>query len=53
MDERVWQLRDAKNKFGELVERAAEGEPQVVTKRGKRVAVLVSVAEYASRRRAA
>ena len=47
MDERVWQLQDAKNKFSELVERAAEGEPQVVTKRGKRAAVLVSAAEYA------
>lgn len=47
MDERVWQLQDAKNKFSELVERAADGEPQVVTKRGKRAAVLVSAAEYA------
>ncbi|NOT40615.1 MAG: type II toxin-antitoxin system Phd/YefM family antitoxin [Alphaproteobacteria bacterium] len=47
MDERVWQLQDAKNKLSELVERAAEGEPQVVTKRGKRAAVLVSAAEYA------
>lgn len=47
MDERIWQLQDAKNKFSELVERAADGEPQVVTKRGKRAAVLVSAAEYA------
>jgi antitoxin Phd len=47
MDERVWQLQDAKNKFSELVDRAAEGEPQVVTKRGKRAAVLVSAEEYA------
>jgi prevent-host-death family protein len=47
MDERVWQLQDAKNKFSELVERAADGEPQVVTKRGKRAAVLVSADEYA------
>lgn len=47
MDERVWQLQDAKNKFSELVDRAAEGEPQVVTKRGKRTAVLVSAVEYA------
>jgi antitoxin Phd len=47
MDERVWQLQDAKNKFSELVDRAADGEPQVVTKRGKRAAVLVSAEEYA------
>ena len=47
MSERLWQLQDAKNKFSELVERAVEGEPQVVTKRGKRTAVLVSADEYA------
>ena len=47
MDERLWQLQDAKNKFSELVERAAAGEAQVVTKRGRRAAVLVSAAEYA------
>jgi antitoxin Phd len=47
MNERVWPLQSAKNKFRELVERAADGEPQVVTKRGKRAAVLVSAAEYA------
>lgn len=45
-EERVWQLQDAKNKFSKLIERAAQGEPQVVTKRGKRAAVLVSAEEY-------
>lgn len=47
MDERVWQLQDAKNRFDELVRRAADGEPQVVTKHGRRTAVLVSADEYA------
>lgn len=47
MSERVWQLQDAKNKFSELVERAVNGEPQVVTKHGKRTAVLMSADEYA------
>lgn len=51
MDERIWQLQDAKNKFSELVERAADGEPQVVIKRGKRAVVLVSAAEYARLKR--
>ena len=46
MDEREWQLQEAKNKFSELVDRAAEGEAQVVTRRGKRTAVLVSASEY-------
>lgn len=47
MSERLWPIHDARNKFSELVERAVQGEPQVVTKRGKRTAVLVSAAEYA------
>jgi prevent-host-death family protein len=47
MEEREWQLQDAKNKFSELVDRAVEGEAQVVTRRGKRTAVLVSAEEYA------
>jgi antitoxin Phd len=47
MHEREWQLQDAKNKFSELVDRAVEGEAQVVTRRGKRTAVLVSADEYA------
>ena len=47
MSERLWQLQDARNKFSELVERAVQGAPQVVIKRGKRTAVLVSAAEYA------
>ncbi len=47
MDEREWQLQDAKNKFSELVDRAIDGEAQVVTRRGKRAAVLVSAEEYA------
>lgn len=47
MDERVWQLQEAKNKFSELVDRAVEGEPQVVTRRGRRAVVLVSATEYA------
>lgn len=46
MTERVWQLQDAKNKFSEVVERAEEGEPQVVTKRGKRSVVVVSASAY-------
>jgi prevent-host-death family protein len=43
---RDWQLRDAKNRFSELVKRAHEEGPQVVTVRGERAAVVVSAAEY-------
>ncbi len=38
---RVWQLQEAKNKFSELVRRAREEGPQVVTVRGEKVAVVV------------
>jgi prevent-host-death family protein len=40
---KVWQLQDAKAHFSELVNDAAKGEPQVVTKRGKPVAVLMPI----------
>jgi prevent-host-death family protein len=43
---RDWQLQDAKNRFSELVKRAREEGPQVVTVRGERAAVIISAAEY-------
>ena len=42
----VWQLQEAKNKLSEVVERALEGEPQIITRRGEEVAVVVSAEEY-------
>jgi prevent-host-death family protein len=41
-----WQLQDAKQQFSRLVERARSGEPQLVTRNGKEVAVLLDVDEY-------
>ena len=41
-----WQLQDAKQQFSRLVERAHSGEPQLVTRNGKEVAVLLDVDEY-------
>jgi len=38
----VWALQDAKNRFSAVVDRACEIEPQIVTRRGIPVAVLVS-----------
>lgn len=43
---RSWQLQEAKAKFSEVIERAAAGEVQVITKRGEQAAVVVSHAEY-------
>ena len=39
----VWQIQSAKNRFCELVKRAAAGEPQLVTRHGTEVAYIVSV----------
>jgi prevent-host-death family protein len=43
-------VRDARNRFGEIVE-AARRDPQTVTKRGKPAVVVVDVAEYERLRR--
>ena len=42
----VWPLQEAKNKLSEVIDRAAKGGPQVVTRHGKRVAVIVSASEF-------
>ena len=42
----VWSLQDAKNRFSAVVDAAARGEPQKVTRRGKWVSVVLSAAEY-------
>lgn len=42
----AWQLQTAKQKFSELVERALAEGPQVVTRRGREVVVVVAIDEY-------
>lgn len=44
--QRVWQIQEAKNKLSEVVEGALEEGPQVLTRRGVEVAVVLSFAEY-------
>lgn len=41
-----WQLQEAKNKFSELVEKARNEGPQIVTRHGKESVVVLSVEEY-------
>ena len=41
-----WPLQDAKNKFSAVVDAAAAGDPQRVTRRGKPVVVVFAVEEY-------
>lgn len=41
-----WTLRDARNRFGAVVDAALAGEPQRVTRRGKPAVVVLAEEEY-------
>ncbi|MFC5824490.1 type II toxin-antitoxin system Phd/YefM family antitoxin [Nonomuraea insulae] len=41
-----WQLQDAKQHFSEVVRKAHDEGPQVITRHGKDVAVLIDMEEY-------
>ena len=43
---RSWQLQEAKNKFSRVVENAMSDGPQIITKRGVEVAIVISFADY-------
>ena len=41
-----WQLQEAKQKFSQVVQRAIDEGPQVVTRHGKTAVVIIAVDEY-------
>jgi prevent-host-death family protein len=43
---RVWQIQEAKNKLSEVVEEAIQHGPQVISRRGAEIAVVLSYEEY-------
>ena len=45
----AWQLQQAKQQFSEVVRRALEDGPQVVTRHGREAVVVVSAAEFRTR----
>ena len=47
-----WSVRDAKDHLSELIE-AAQSEPQAITRRGRRAAILLSEREFERLRRQA
>jgi len=51
MANRVWRLQDAKNRFSEMVDKALTEGPQVVTRRGQEVVVVVAKEEFAKLRK--
>lgn len=42
----IWQLQNAKSRFSELVERTLHQGAQIVTRRGKKVVVILPYVEY-------
>lgn len=42
----IWSVQNAKARFSELLDTCIQYEPQIVTKRGREVAVLVSIDEW-------
>jgi prevent-host-death family protein len=49
---RTWQLQEAKNRFSEVVDEALEHGPQVISRRGQEVVVVLSYAEYRQMKKA-
>ncbi len=43
---KVWRLQEAKSKFSQVVKEALEKGPQVVTRRGEEVVVIIAKEEY-------
>ncbi len=43
---RIWQLQEAKNKLSEVVDEAITNGPQVISRRGKETAVVLSYEGY-------
>ena len=41
-----WQVQEAKQRFSEVLRAAATGEPQIVTRHGEEIAVVMDMAEY-------
>jgi prevent-host-death family protein len=42
----VWQVQEAKQRFSEVLRRAKSDGPQVVTKHGRDIAVVIDIEEY-------
>ncbi|WP_059010975.1 type II toxin-antitoxin system Phd/YefM family antitoxin [Streptomyces specialis] len=41
-----WQVQEAKQRFSEVLRQATAGEPQLVTRHGEEVAVILDIREY-------
>jgi prevent-host-death family protein len=41
-----WQIQDAKQRFSEMIRAVTSARPQVITRHGEEVAVVIDIAEY-------
>jgi prevent-host-death family protein len=41
-----WQIQDAKQRFSEMIRAVTRDGPQIITRHGEEVAVVVDIAEY-------
>ncbi len=41
-----WQIQEAKQRFSEMIRAVAHNGPQIITRHGEEVAVVVDIAEY-------
>ena len=46
MSHAIWQLQEAKNRFSEVINKALGEGPQIVTRHGEEIVVILSKAEY-------
>jgi prevent-host-death family protein len=42
----LWQVQEAKQRFSELLRAAAQEGPQIVTRHGREIAVVIDVTEF-------
>lgn len=42
----IWQIQEAKNKFSELIDKTLSEGPQIVTKHGTEVAVMMPIDQF-------
>ncbi len=42
----IWKLKDAKARFGEVVDRAVRHGPQIVSRRGAKVAMVLAYRDF-------
>ena len=46
MEQTIWPLHEAKNRFSELIDRARDNGPQEVSRRGVKAAIVMSFEDY-------